>query len=320
MSIEAPLLRDLIGGAKAGDRAAQDVLLARYRDYLVLLARMSLSRGVQAKLDASDVVQDALVRAHRGLGEFRGATEEELVAWLRQILSRTLANADRLYRRTARPSDRTRAPDRSPRGRLLPGALAAPGRERHVAVARRRASRGRRARDRPAGAAQAGRPRGHHASQPRRVRVERRGRAHGARRRGRSRALGPRDPAISGRWSMAGDDGGPTPVADESGSPDARVTELVDEFLAAAVAGRPGRPRGVPRRPPRRRRPLARRLPRRRVRTACPAMELDAATSGGDDAPRRRRSATSGSSARSAAAAWGSSTRRSRSRSAAASR
>lgn len=108
-STESPL-RDLIEAARAGDPAAQDALLARYRNYLTLLARMSIGRAVQAKFDASDVVQDALVRAHQGLGAFRGATEEELVGWLKQILARTLSNANRRYRWTdGRRVDRERS-------------------------------------------------------------------------------------------------------------------------------------------------------------------------------------------------------------------
>src|SRR5262249_8664590 len=41
-------------------------------------------------LDASDVVQETLLKAHENLGQFRGQTEAELVAWLRQILANTL--------------------------------------------------------------------------------------------------------------------------------------------------------------------------------------------------------------------------------------
>jgi RNA polymerase sigma-70 factor (ECF subfamily) len=101
----------LIASARAGDAAAQDALLARYRQYLVLLARLSVRRSLQAKFDASDVVQDALVRAQRGLAEFRGGTEEELLAWLRRILARTLSNANRAYEADGRDAARERSID-----------------------------------------------------------------------------------------------------------------------------------------------------------------------------------------------------------------
>jgi RNA polymerase sigma-70 factor (ECF subfamily) len=46
-----------------------------------------------------DVVQETLLKAHRARHQFRGHTEQELVAWLRAILNRTLANARRADRR-----------------------------------------------------------------------------------------------------------------------------------------------------------------------------------------------------------------------------
>ncbi len=88
-------LRDLIAGARTGDRAAQSELFGRYRNYLLLLARMSLSRGLAAKLDASDVVQDVFVKAHQGFRGFRGATPQELGGWFRRILANRLADANR---------------------------------------------------------------------------------------------------------------------------------------------------------------------------------------------------------------------------------
>jgi RNA polymerase sigma-70 factor (ECF subfamily) len=105
-------VRELIMRARGGDRAAQDELFGRYRDYLVLLARMSLSRGLRAKLSASDVVQEALLQAHEAIGGFRGDTEMEMTGWLRQILSRRLADAGRRFAYQARRLDRERSLDR----------------------------------------------------------------------------------------------------------------------------------------------------------------------------------------------------------------
>src|SRR4051812_18702320 len=69
--------------------------LDRFREYLVLLARAQLSPRFRSKLDASDVVQEALLEAHRNAAAFRGTGDAELAGWLRQILTRTLANAIR---------------------------------------------------------------------------------------------------------------------------------------------------------------------------------------------------------------------------------
>lgn len=66
--------------------------LDRYRDYLSLLARLQLDGRLQSKLDASDIVQQTLLRAHERMGQFRGHSEVELAAWLRVILAHTVAN------------------------------------------------------------------------------------------------------------------------------------------------------------------------------------------------------------------------------------
>jgi len=67
--------------------------LERYADYLRLLARMQLDGRLRAKLDPDDVVQTALLQAHKNLHQFRGASEAELVGWLRTILANALAGA-----------------------------------------------------------------------------------------------------------------------------------------------------------------------------------------------------------------------------------
>ncbi len=90
-------LREYIAGARRGDLVAQDELFGRYRNYLALIARMSLSRRLRGKLDASDVVQDVFFNAHKGFGAFRGETPEELVAWFKQILVNRLADANRRF-------------------------------------------------------------------------------------------------------------------------------------------------------------------------------------------------------------------------------
>jgi RNA polymerase sigma-70 factor, ECF subfamily len=68
--------------------------IERYRGYLAALARLQVAARpwLAPKLDASDLVQQTLLKAHAARPEFRGHTAAELVAWLRQILNRTLAN------------------------------------------------------------------------------------------------------------------------------------------------------------------------------------------------------------------------------------
>jgi RNA polymerase sigma-70 factor, ECF subfamily len=72
-----------------------DLALDRYRGYLSALARLQVAARpwVASKLDASDLVQQTLLQAHAAREQFRGQTPAELAGWLRQILTRTLANS-----------------------------------------------------------------------------------------------------------------------------------------------------------------------------------------------------------------------------------
>jgi RNA polymerase sigma-70 factor (ECF subfamily) len=86
--------------ARAGDKEALGLLLEMYRPYLTLLARVQIGRRLRGKADASDVVQDAFLGAHRDFCQFRGATEGEFLAWLRHVLASVLANFVRHYKGT----------------------------------------------------------------------------------------------------------------------------------------------------------------------------------------------------------------------------
>ncbi|MCC6492055.1 MAG: sigma-70 family RNA polymerase sigma factor [Pirellulales bacterium] len=70
--------------------AARDRLLAMYRPYLSVLARQRLPRIVSKRADGSDVVQQTLIDALRGLPGFRGASEPEFTAWMLKLLERNL--------------------------------------------------------------------------------------------------------------------------------------------------------------------------------------------------------------------------------------
>jgi RNA polymerase sigma-70 factor (ECF subfamily) len=81
----------LIGRARRGSKSSLGSLLEQYRNYLVVLAATQIEKKLQPRVSPSDVVQETMLRAHKNFGQFRGSTEQELLAWLRQILVNNLA-------------------------------------------------------------------------------------------------------------------------------------------------------------------------------------------------------------------------------------
>jgi RNA polymerase sigma-70 factor (ECF subfamily) len=96
--------------------AGLDENLERFRAYLRLLARMQLHPRLRSKMDASDIVQQTMLQAHKALGEFRGRSEAELAAWLRQILARNLTHAIRDHSRDKRNVAKERSLEQSLQG------------------------------------------------------------------------------------------------------------------------------------------------------------------------------------------------------------
>jgi RNA polymerase sigma-70 factor (ECF subfamily) len=84
----------------------RESLFTQCRDYLRMLARVGLDPRLRARLDESDVVQQSLLEAHRDWDQFRGQSDGERYAWLKQILARNLANLLRDQTRGRRDVDR----------------------------------------------------------------------------------------------------------------------------------------------------------------------------------------------------------------------
>lgn len=76
----------LIERIKAGDMAAYNDIVARYYDRI--FARVS--QLLKNKQDAEEVTQDAFIRAHRGLENFRG--DASFSTWLYQIATNLAHN------------------------------------------------------------------------------------------------------------------------------------------------------------------------------------------------------------------------------------
>jgi len=92
----------LLDRARGGAQEDRDRLFAASRSYLGLVARTQVETHLQAKVDASDLVQQTLMEAHRDFERFQGASEGEWLAWLRRILAHNTADFIRRYRGTAK--------------------------------------------------------------------------------------------------------------------------------------------------------------------------------------------------------------------------
>jgi RNA polymerase sigma-70 factor, ECF subfamily len=109
----ADSIRSLVGRGRTGDRAAFELLFTRYRPYLRVTCALRLPRLCQRREDESDIVQQTLMDAMRGLADFRGETEAEFEAWMAKLLERNILQSVR--RNTADMRDvRREAVDWSP--------------------------------------------------------------------------------------------------------------------------------------------------------------------------------------------------------------
>lgn len=96
-SASFPLL-ETIDKARAGNEDARNRLFQKCRSYLDLLAQMEVGSKLRVKADTSDLVQNTLMDAYRGLDDFRGQTQQEWLGWLKQILKRNMTDLIRHYR------------------------------------------------------------------------------------------------------------------------------------------------------------------------------------------------------------------------------
>jgi RNA polymerase sigma-70 factor (ECF subfamily) len=103
---DAHQLGPLLVRCRAGDPAALDGLLGKLRPYLRLLIQLRLGRGPGREHDASDLVQETLLRISQGLGRFAGQEVPELLRWVGQIAAHVVVSWER--RRGAEKRDRRR--------------------------------------------------------------------------------------------------------------------------------------------------------------------------------------------------------------------
>lgn len=114
--IDDSKLAELLKQARAGDPQKRDELFEQCRGYLGVVARAQVETWLRAKVDASDLVQQTLLEAHRDFDRFDGEKGAQWLAWLRRILTHNAADFIRRYRGTAKRQARREVPLGPPPG------------------------------------------------------------------------------------------------------------------------------------------------------------------------------------------------------------
>jgi RNA polymerase sigma-70 factor (ECF subfamily) len=92
----------LLAAARAGSSEALGQVLEAHRAYLLHIAGQELDPQLRAKGGASDLVQETFLEAQRDFASFQGVADDELRAWLRQLLRNNVANFSRAFRDTGK--------------------------------------------------------------------------------------------------------------------------------------------------------------------------------------------------------------------------
>ena len=98
---------DLLHPAAGGDQIALAQLLDRHRQPLRRMIAVRLDRRLSARLDPSDVVQEALADAVRKLDQYARERPLPFYPWLRQLAADRLALAHRSHIKVAARSVRS---------------------------------------------------------------------------------------------------------------------------------------------------------------------------------------------------------------------
>lgn len=110
---DEPNVAELIRRTQEGEADCRERLFALCRSYLGFAARAQVESWLKVKVDASDLVQQTMLEAHRDFDRFQGNSERQLLAWLRKILLHNVADFVRHYRGTAKRGARREVPFRA---------------------------------------------------------------------------------------------------------------------------------------------------------------------------------------------------------------
>ncbi|TKJ35284.1 MAG: hypothetical protein CEE38_15770 [Planctomycetes bacterium B3_Pla] len=90
--------QELVILAKEGDDSALEQLCRVYGERVRRIIRLRMGKEIRPKLDSMDLVQEALLSALGGLGDFTYKNEGDFLRWLSRITQNALSdNLDKLY-------------------------------------------------------------------------------------------------------------------------------------------------------------------------------------------------------------------------------
>ncbi|MCA9042459.1 MAG: sigma-70 family RNA polymerase sigma factor [Planctomycetaceae bacterium] len=101
---EADQTGKFLKAAEAGDSTARDQLLERHRESVKRMIELRMDRRLQQRVDASDIVQDVLLEAHRRLSSYFENPGIPFHLWLRQLAQDRIIDMHRRHRVAQRRS------------------------------------------------------------------------------------------------------------------------------------------------------------------------------------------------------------------------
>ncbi|MGH7173836.1 MAG: sigma-70 family RNA polymerase sigma factor [Gemmataceae bacterium] len=101
---EQPQIDPLLEEARRGEAEAVERLLATHREPLRRMIGLRLDPALAARVDASDIVQEVLLEAHRRLPEYLKNPVMPFHLWLRHMAKDHIIDAHRRHRQAQRRS------------------------------------------------------------------------------------------------------------------------------------------------------------------------------------------------------------------------
>ncbi len=96
----------LVARAQTGDRGAFDALAELYTERLLLVIRSRLGKELGRRVDAEDILQEALVQGFQSLARFQWRGDDSFLRWLGTIAEHRIQDAARRHAgRVALPLD-----------------------------------------------------------------------------------------------------------------------------------------------------------------------------------------------------------------------